>query len=240
MRPERLVLWDIDGTLLTAGPVAREVFGWAVEAVVGRDVGEHGVAMSGKTDPQIALEILERTGLSEGEARPLLPRALAEMERRLGAESGRIREQGRVFPDAVDLVNRFHDDARVLQSVLTGNLMATARIKLGAFGLDRFLDLEVGAFGSDHHDRTELVPVALRRFEQRHGWRLGPGQVWVVGDTPRDLACATAGGAHCVLVATGRIAMADLTGIGADAVLPDLSEAEAVVRLVMDGARPPS
>lgn len=233
--PQRFVLWDVDGTLLTAGPVAREVFGQAVEAVVGREVGEHGVTMSGKTDPQIALEILERAGVSEGEARPLLPRVLEEVQRRLGSESGRIRAEGRVFPGVRRLVTSLHADARTLQSVLTGNLLANARVKLRAFGLDRFLDLEAGAFGSDHHDRTELVPIALRRIEHRHGWRLEPRQVWVIGDTTRDLDCARAGGARCLLVATGRIPIHDLTDLGADAVLPDLSDVDAVLALVLDG-----
>jgi phosphoglycolate phosphatase len=233
--PERLVLWDIDGTLMTAGPVAREVFGRAVEHVLGRAVGEHGVSMSGKTDPQIALEIMERAGVAEAESRPLLPRVLEEMQRRLEPETGRIRGEGRVFRGAAELVARLHDDSRVLQSVLTGNLRANARVKLRAFGLDRLLDLEAGAFGSDHHDRTELIPIALRRVERRHGWRLEPEQVWVIGDTPRDLDCARAGGARCLLVATGRITLEELTGIGADAVLPDLADTEAVLRLVLDG-----
>lgn len=238
MRPERLVLWDIDGTLLTAGPVAREVFGRAVEAVVGREIGEHGVSMSGKTDPQIAMEIMERAGLSEAEARSHLPGVLAEMERRLEPESWRIRSEGRLFPGVAELVTRFHRDPRVLQSVLTGNLLTNARVKLAAFGLDRFVDLEAGAFGSDHHDRTELIPIALRRVERRHGWRLEPEQAWVIGDTPRDLDCARAGGARCLLVATGRIPIEQLTGIGADAVLPDLIDTDAVTRLVMDVASP--
>src|SRR6266581_1242786 len=225
MRPQRLVLWDVDGTLLSAGPVAREVFGRAVEAVAHRQIGEHGVAMSGKTDPQIAMEIMEQAGLFEGEARLLLPRVLAEMERLLEPESERIRTEGRVFPGVAELVTRFHRDPRILQSVLTGNLLATVRIKLRAFG-------------SDHHDRTQLIPIALRRVEQQYGWRLEPDGVWVIGDTPRDLECARAGGARCLLVATGRIGMDELTGIGADAVLADLADTDAVARLVMDGALP--
>ncbi|MDP9342380.1 MAG: haloacid dehalogenase-like hydrolase [Actinomycetota bacterium] len=203
-------------------------------AVIGREIGDHGVSMSGKTDPQIAMEIVERAGVPAGEARSLVPRVLAEMERRLEPESGRIRSEGRVFPGVGELVAGFHHDPRVLQSVLTGNVLANARVKLRAFGLDRFLDLEAGAFGSDHHDRTELIPIALRRIEQRHGWRLEPTQVWVIGDTPRDLACARAGGARCLLVATGRIPIDELSGIGADAVLPDLADVEAVLDLVLD------
>jgi phosphoglycolate phosphatase len=234
-RPQRLVLWDIDGTLMSAGPVAREVFDQAVEHVLGRTIGGHGVSMSGKTDPQIALEIMERAGVPAAEALPLLPRVLAEMELRLGRERARIAAEGRTFPGVVELVTGLHDDLRVLQSVLTGNLLPNARVKLGAFGLDRFLDLESGAFGSDHQDRTALIPIALERVERRHGWRLEPRHVWVIGDTPRDLDCAKAGGARCLLVATGRIPIERLEGIGADAVLPDLSDVPGVLDLVLDG-----
>jgi hypothetical protein len=130
VRPHRLVLWDIDGTLLSAGPVARDVFDRSVEAVLGREARGHGVSFSGKTDPQIALEIMERVGLSEGEARPLLPRVLEEMQRRLGPEVSRIRSEGRVSPGVVEIVTTYHHDPRVLQSVLTGNLLANARVKL--------------------------------------------------------------------------------------------------------------
>ncbi len=185
MRPQRLVLWDVDGTLLSAGPVAREVFGRAVEAVAHRQIGEHGVAMSGKTDPQIAMETPESSSRSS-------PGICSPPS---GSSSGR--------------------------SGWTGSWT-----------------LEVGAFGSDHHDRTQLIPIALRRVEQQYGWRLEPDGVWVIGDTPRDLECARAGGARCLLVATGRIRMDELTGIGADAVLADLADTDAVARLVMDGALP--
>ncbi|MBW3575836.1 MAG: HAD hydrolase-like protein, partial [Actinobacteria bacterium] len=107
-----------------------------------------------------------------------------------------------------------------------------AATKLAALGLDRWLDLESGAYGSDDPDRPALVPVALRRAAERRGWTLSPEDVWVVGDTPRDLECARAGGARCALVATGHTTQDDLYGLGADAVFDDLSDVEAVVKLL--------
>ena len=92
--------------------------------------------------------------------------------------------------------------------------------------------MEVGAFGSDDHDREQLVPVAIERLRRLRHRSVEPHQVWVVGDTPRDLACARAGGARCLLVATGRFALEELEGLGADAVLPDLTDTEPVTRLL--------
>ena len=228
----RLILWDIDGTLLTAGPVAREAFYAAAGEVLGRDLGDLRVQMSGKTDPLIALEILERAGVEPERAMGHLPSVLAALERRLEAEGDRMRREGRTHPGIVELLERLGGQPGVVQSVLTGNLRANAEAKVRAFGLERFLDLAVGAYGSDHHDRERLVPIALERLRDHHEIPLPADAVWVVGDTPRDLACARAGGAHCVLVATGRIPLDRLRGIGADAVLRDLSRTEEVVAIL--------
>ncbi len=228
----RLVLWDVDGTLLSAGAAARDVFDQAVAAVVGRDPGGHGVSMSGKTDPQIALEILASLALSEPDARRHLPAVLGALEGRLEHAVELIRNDGSVHPGVVEVLARLDADPEVLQSVLTGNLAANARLKLGAFGLDRWLDLEVAATGSDDHDRTNLVPVALQKVAARYGRRLDPSDVWVVGDTPLDLACARTGGARCLLVATGRPTLEELSGLGADAVVPDLADVERAVRIL--------
>lgn len=226
----RLILWDVDGTLLLAGPVARTAFDAAVQAVLGGPVAEHEVQMGGKTDPQIALEILAAMAVGESEAREHLPGILRALERELEVAADRIRSEGRVLEGVREVLAELAARPWVAQTVLTGNLRANARLKLGALGLDRWLDLEIGAFGSDHHDRRELVPVALRQAERHRGWRLDPSEVWVVGDTPNDLACARAGGVRCLLVATGRTPREALEGIGADAVLPDLRDVGHVVR----------
>jgi phosphoglycolate phosphatase len=230
---KRLILWDIDGTLLSAGPVARAAFDAAVEAVLGGPPGEHGVQMSGKTDPQIALEILARLAVSDEEARRHLPAVLQALEGELEAAVDLIRTDGSVLPGVPEVLGLLAEEPGVLQTVLTGNLAANARLKLGAFGLDRLLDLDIGAYGSDHHDRSQLVPIAVGNVRGRRGLELGPEDAWVVGDTPADLACARAGGARCLLVATGRIPHPDLVDLGADAVLVDLSDADRVVGLLL-------
>jgi phosphoglycolate phosphatase-like HAD superfamily hydrolase len=232
----RLILWDIDGTLMTAGASARTAFDDAVAQVIGREPGEHGVQMSGKTDPQIALEILATLALTESEAREHLPGVLQALEERLEDAIHLMRADGRVLPGVEAALAALGQDPHVLQTVLTGNLAANARVKLAVFGLDRWLDLRVGAYGSDHPDRMELVPVALEKVLRTYGANLDPDDVWVVGETPLDLACAVASGAHCLLVATGRFALDELRTLDADVVLPDLSDTRRVLG-ILTGAR---
>ena len=226
------MLWDVDGTLLRTNGVAQRAFDVAAEHVLGRPPGAHEVRMSGKTDPLIALEILLFAGLPEDEAREVLPRVVERLEAELAEARETVREQGYVMPGVETVLAELHDDPDVTQSVLTGNTAANAAVKLEAFALDRWIDVEVGAFGSDDSDREQLVPVALDRVRRLRGRDLGPDQVWVVGDTPRDLACARAGGARCLLVATGRFAIEELEAEEPDEVLADLTDTDAVLKLL--------
>ena len=188
--------------------------------------------MSGKTDPLIALEILAFAGMAEDEARRRLPDVLGRLEAELADAADLVREQGHVLPGVEEILADLHGDPAVVQSVLTGNTAANAVLKLQAFGLDRWIDVEVGAYGSDRHDREELVAVSLERVERLRGRTVDAGDVWVVGDTPRDLACARAAGARCLLVATGQFGVDQLEDLGADEVLADLTDAVAVARLL--------
>lgn len=227
------MLWDVDGTLIDAGGATSESFDLAVRDVLGRHPGPHGVAMSGKTDPSIAMEILAFAGVEGGEASERLPSVLARLEAEVEAAAPSFRVKGRVLPGAEAVLSRLHGEATVVQSVLTGNTEANARVKVGVFGLDRWLELDAGAFGSDRPSRDDLVPVALDRVERRMGLRLSATDVWVVGDTPRDLACARAGGAGCVLVATGQFSAAELRESGAEHVLEDLSATDRVCAILL-------
>jgi phosphoglycolate phosphatase-like HAD superfamily hydrolase len=204
-----------------------------VERVLGRTAGDHGVHMSGKTDPQIALEILANLAISGDEARSHLPDVLRALERELVEAEEVIRATGRELPGARAALQRLAATPGVTQTVLSGNLEANARLKLAAFGLDRFVDWDIGAYGSDDEDRTRLIPIALRRAREVHGLRFEPPHTWVVGDTPRDLECARAGGTRCLLVGTGRYAAERLRDLGADAVLPDLADTDGVVGILL-------
>jgi phosphoglycolate phosphatase-like HAD superfamily hydrolase len=123
-----------------------------------------------------------------------------------------------------------------LQTVVTGNIEPVARMKLAAAALVDHLLLDVGGYGSDHHERAELVHIACRRIETAHR-PVDPRHTWVVGDTPRDLACARAAGVRCVLVATGTHSLESMRDLGADAVLPDLADLDQFLELVSSARR---
>lgn len=229
--PNRLVLWDIDGTLIRAGPIGADIFSAAVAHAVGRHPGDHGVTMGGKTDPQIALEILASAGLDATACDGHLATVIEHLEAELRDSVELMRTTGRVMSGVPEVLATLHNrGAGCAQSVLTGNTKANAATKLATFGLDQWLDLEIGAFGSDNRDRRALVPVARERAARKRG--LVFDDVLVIGDTPHDLDCARAGHARCVLVGTGFTPVDQLRGLGADAVLDDLSDVEVVLQLL--------
>jgi phosphoglycolate phosphatase len=228
---KRLLLFDIDGTLIRAGRVGAAAFDRAIEAVIG-EVPAERVRMSGKTDPQIVREYL---ALVESDDPSHLPAVLARLERELAAAAHQIATDGETCPGVRELLPALATDDRLHLSVLTGNIAPNAVVKLAAFGLEKWLDLESGAYGSDHEDRRELVPIALGRLASLRGIRLTPAEVWVIGDTPRDFECAEAAAAHSLLVATGAYDLEKLGSLGADDVLADLSDTDAVVDLLTEG-----
>ena len=227
----RLVLWDIDGTLVRAGESGALVFDLALERAIGERPAER-VRMSGKTDPQIAREYLQ---LMEREPDDHLPRVLQHLEEELAAAADVIARDGAPCPGVEEVLAALGRDPRVHQSVLTGNIAPNAVVKLAAFGLERYLDLECGAYGSDEEDRRLLVPIALARWRELRGVEIASTETWIIGDSERDLDCARAGGAHCLLVGTGRSGYDELVDLGADVVLADLRDTEQVLGILLEG-----
>lgn len=228
----RLLLWDIDGTLIRGDGVGAAAMYRAAETVCGQSPAAQDVKMHGKTDPQIIGEIFAASEIAEADIPALVPLAVAEYVRIYAAAEADLRARGSVIDGAVDALRAFAPMPGVRQSLLTGNLVENAVIKMAAFHLTEYLDIEVGAYGSDHADRRELVPIALERAEQLRGERYERDEVWVIGDTPGDFACARAAGVRCVLVATGNVAFDELAPLGADALFHDLTDVEPLVRVV--------
>jgi phosphoglycolate phosphatase-like HAD superfamily hydrolase len=182
--------------------------------------------MSGKTDPQIISEYLAMMGVHDPD---VLPVVLALAEQELAAAEGLLAERGTICAGAFDVLERLAASDKVTQTVLTGNIAPNARVKLRAFGLDGFIDFEIGAYGSDHAERASLVPIALERAERLRSLRIDPARTWVIGDTPNDATCARAGGVRCLLVASGTYSLEELQLEEADASLADLSDTDRVM-----------
>ena len=216
-----LVLWDVDGTLVDSAGHGRHAFEEAFDEVVGGV--PDWVEYAGRTDHEIALAMLN--GSSEH-----LPAVLDQLVERLAARKAAIAAEGHVYPGVPETLAALHEADGVINSLLTGNLEANAAVKVGAFGLDRWLDFEAGAYGSDPHERrSDLVAVALERAAARYGETTG---AVLVGDTPLDVLAAREAGARAVAVATGFAELDTLRESRPDALLQDLSDTEAAIRAI--------
>jgi phosphoglycolate phosphatase-like HAD superfamily hydrolase len=229
MARSRLVLWDVDGTLVHTNGIGAAVFDRALEQVLGRAPTSR-LHLSGKTDPQIALEYLELMAVEEPDLH--LPPIMEAIEAEVAAAAALLAERGRAHAGVPELLSRLAAEDGVHQTLLTGNTAANAAVKVTAFGLHQWLDLETGAYGSDNADRRELVPITLERTRRLRGLDVDAAHTWVVGDTANDLACARAGGARCLLVATGRTPLEELEDLEPDAALVDLSDVDAAFHLL--------
>lgn len=230
---KHLLLFDIDGTLVRGGP-AKGAFQEALEAVFGTAGRIEGHEFSGKTDPQIARELLDGAGFSGEEIDEGLPRLwveyLTRMEDRLSAEPMEL------IPGARETVEYLGGLEDVAMGLLTGNILEGARLKLGSVGLMDFF--HVGGFGSDSEVRDHLPAYAIRRAGEKWGVGFPPERVVVVGDTPRDVACGRFEGTRTVAVATGRFDVTSLEEAGADRVLPDMEDLQETLEVLLGGPLP--
>jgi phosphoglycolate phosphatase len=216
--PATTVLWDIDGTLVRSGGVAARAFLDAVAEVTGVQPTPTWRDYGGRLDVEIADMLLAAVGA----ATTRIAEVLEALQRLVGERLGELRAQTSTYP-GVDVLVAKLAEAGVRQTVVTGNIAAIARHKLEAGGLIPPIELDFGGYGDSAPNRAAVAQVALDRLSAA-GWRPDLRGVWVVGDTPRDLACARAVGVRCALVATGRTTVEQLSGLGADIVLPDLSD----------------
>jgi phosphoglycolate phosphatase len=233
-----VVLWDIDGTLVRSrgGRVSVTAFLSALSLASGLPDGlPYPKDAGGKTDEQIALEVLRLASLEEGRAAELLPAFRDAYLSLLEQERHRLALDLRVLPGVPEILARLQD-LGVCQSLLTGNLESIARLKLACAGLDQYVAFELGGYGSDHRDRDCLVPIVRQRLHTQRGQDVAGADIVVVGDTPRDIACARAGGARVVAVATGNFPREELAAHHPDALFDDLSDTDAIVDCLLGRA----
>jgi phosphoglycolate phosphatase-like HAD superfamily hydrolase len=216
----KLVLFDIDGTLVLTGAAGLRAMNKACEELVGHTEALSGIPVAGRTDRIILADVAERLG------RTLDDELLTELrDKYLEHLRTEIELPGRgvkaVMPGIRELLDALEQRDDVFLGLLTGNFETGARIKLEHFGLWRYF--RCGAYGDDAADRNALVPFALDRARGCGLPEIGPESIFVVGDTPHDVACARAVGAVPVAVATGGFTVEQLRATGAEIVFKDLS-----------------
>lgn len=228
----KLLLFDIDGTLLTTQGVGRRAVTAALSQVCDRPISTDDVVFSGRTDPQIFHEALVRNGCSETEADRLLPDAFAvyveAMRRHLAPANVDV------LPGVPTLLAHLSTQPNVQLAVLTGNLETTAFLKLEAAGLASYFPF--GAFGSDHADRPALPAVAVQRAHAHSGNSFNGKNVVIIGDTEHDIRCGDGIGAFSVGVCTGHFTRSDLGRHLPDLLLDNLSDMPLFVRHVLHNA----
>jgi phosphoglycolate phosphatase-like HAD superfamily hydrolase len=230
----KVVLFDIDGTLLWTDGAGRRAVQRALDEVFGSPVPE-GHEFDGKTDPQIVRELMVRAGVDEDAIAARLPEALQRYLVLLHDELSNIDDSQHVFPGITPLLDELEQRDDVLLGLLTGNIQPGAVAKLRAVGIDpdRF---KVGAFGSDHASRPELPGIARGRAEALLGHAVAGEDMVVIGDTPADMSCGNGIGARAIGVATGRYSVAQLSACAEGVVFQDLSDTDAVMSAILGAA----
>lgn len=230
--PRLLVLWDVDHTLIETRGVGHAIYQRAFTAATGKPLATLA-SISGRTELDIMAESLRLNGIEPTEEMfTRLARALIR-----GYQDAReeLRTVGRALPGVRDTLTSLARSPVVCQSVLTGNLRDVARIKLEAFALDCYLDLDVGAYGDDDPERPKLVPIAQRRATERTGVMFDNDATVLIGDTPQDVDTGLASGVRVIGVATGKTSIQELRDVGAYHVATDLAECHVILnRLIAE------
>ena len=220
-----LLLFDIDGTLVSTGLAGADAMGRAFEEIHGVADAFAGIEMSGKTDPAILREAWEAAGIdsADRDLQAFHDSYVSHLKDTLN-ESDRPRH---LKPGLPGLLDTIAVDDNVVLGLLTGNFVTGAQLKLESFDILRYF--RIGAYGSDNEDRKALVPVAQLRARQYCVTYVAPERTFVIGDTPRDIDCAQAHGVQAVAVATGNYSIQELQAHQPDYCLADLSDQQAVL-----------
>lgn len=213
----RLVLFDIDGTLIDSGGAGTRSLNSAFQELFSLEDTFRGISMAGKTDTEIIKEGLQKHGFSkDGNLDAVVSAYLKNLEKEIQNKRKHVKH------GVHELLGHLSSKRHIGLGLLTGNLEPGARIKLESLDLNRYF--LSGAFGSDDEDRNNLLPIAVKRFEELFGESIEIDDCIIIGDTPRDVACAHIYHALCIGVATGPYSFEELVEAGADIVVKNLSE----------------
>ncbi len=215
---KKLLLFDIDGTLIDTGGTGFPALRMALQDGFGIEDDLSHISLAGATDTNLCREILAHYQIEPTAANMALylDGYLHHLQRLLPEKSGRV------LPGILELLEKIQSLPDLVVALLTGNLIRGAEIKLAHFGIWHFF--EFGAFADDHHVRNELGHFARARALEKHGVEFPPESIYVIGDTPKDIACGRAIGARTVAVATGEYSTVELGRYQPDFLFENFSE----------------
>ncbi|HEY6071442.1 MAG TPA: HAD family hydrolase [Chthoniobacterales bacterium] len=220
---KRLLLFDIDGTLIHSGGAGMEALKRALKERFKIDDDLDDIEIAGMTDSGIVISILEKHKI------PTTPENIGVfLDSYVHFLSKELpRRKGKLLPGVLDLLKKLKGRKSVVLGLLTGNLSRGAQLKLDHYGVWHFF--EFGAFADDHHDRNELGAFARARAKEKHGREFSSDEIDVIGDTPRDIACGKALGARTIAVATGTWSREKLAQHNPDYLIDDLSDVDRLI-----------
>jgi phosphoglycolate phosphatase len=236
----RLVLWNIDLTLVDVTRVTREAYAEAFRRVTGRPLVRLP-QMAGRSESEIFFEALALNGVDVSDVGPsekLLAPFGSELATALASRRDQLRSDGQAMPGASEALTAVGKLDGVVQTVLTGTSKPNALLKLRTFELEQFFDFGIGGYGSEPYPKGALLRVARLRAAEKYGVTFGERACVYIADSVRDVQAAMMGGAASAAVASGRSTAAELRAAGADAVLADLSDAAEVAAVVERLTRP--
>jgi phosphoglycolate phosphatase len=222
-----LLLFDIDGTLITSGGAGERALRLGFHDRFGVDDDLQTVEIAGRTDSGIARRMLHAHGLPET---PENITGFVDSYLNRLAEQLPLSRSGGLLPGIIPLLDALKSRPEMVLALLTGNVERGAELKLTHYGVWNYF--EFGAFADDHHDRNELGPFAQHRASAKHGAEIPPERIFVLGDTPHDIACARAIGAKAIGIATGKFTREELAACQPDFVFSDLSDLPAVLSVL--------
>jgi phosphoglycolate phosphatase len=222
-KPERLLLFDIDGTLIHSGGAGIEALKRALKERFGMIDDFDDIEIAGMTDSGIVTSILKKHKIPA-----TAENVAAFLDNYVHFLSLELpRRKGKLLPGVLELLEKLKKRKHVVLGLLTGNVSRGAQLKLGHYGVWHFF--EFGAFADDHHDRNELGAFACARAKEKHGREFSAGEIDVIGDTPRDIVCGKALGARTIAVATGNWSREKLARHAPDILIDDLSEVDRLI-----------
>lgn len=225
---KKILLFDIDGTLLDPAGFGRTCCQRALEDVLEIPISAESVEMAGRTDWQIVNDFLAQAGLDETQIEVHRQAVFAALTHHI--EKAAASSRMYLLPGVKPLLNRLAQDSNFLLGLVTGNLRQTVIHKLRAVGIEPNF-FSFGAFGDEHYDRNCLPSLAIKRASQLLGYDVSPQEVLVIGDTPHDIACTHHTGLKVLSVSTGLYAFDDLAKSHPDFLLEDLSDTDLVIEI---------